>query len=147
MPETVRPAFADRPRPLLSYGIPFPAAAAHHVVDTFGASKIYIICSGSLARNTDALDRLTTALGPEKVVGRRIGMQSHTLWSEVLEIVHDARRVEADLLLTLGAGSLTDGAKVAALVIPPRHNQYEVKVVNERRLLQTTCRRLPTWPL
>ncbi|GFF55955.1 lactaldehyde reductase, partial [Aspergillus udagawae] len=115
MPETVRPAFADRPRPLLSYGIPFPAAAAHHVVDTFGASKIYIICSGSLARNTDALDRLTTALGPEKVVGRRIGMQSHTLWSEVLEIVHDARRVEADLLLTLGAGSLTDGAKVAAL--------------------------------
>ncbi|GIC93845.1 iron-containing alcohol dehydrogenase [Aspergillus udagawae] len=117
MPETVRPAFADRPRPLLSYGIPFPAAAAHHVVDTFGASKIYIICSGSLARNTDALDRLTTALGPEKVVGRRIGMQSHTLWSEVLEIVHDARRVEADLLLTLGAGSLTDGAKVAALAL------------------------------
>lgn len=46
-------------------------------------------------------------------------MQSHTLWSEVLEIVHDARRVEADLLLTLGAGSLTDGAKVVALVIFP----------------------------
>ncbi|KAH1346112.1 hypothetical protein KXX33_007946 [Aspergillus fumigatus] len=98
MPETVRPAFADRPRPLLSYGIPFPEAA-HHVGDTFGASKIYIICSGSLARNTDALDRLVAALGPEKV----------------LEIVHDARRVEADLLLTLGAGSLTDGAKVVAL--------------------------------
>ncbi|KAH1769108.1 hypothetical protein KXX62_002722 [Aspergillus fumigatus] len=94
MPETVRPAFADRPRPLLSYGIPFPEAA-HHVGDTFGASKIYIICSGSLARNTDALDRLVAALGPEKV----------------LEIVHDARRVEADLLLTLGAGSLTDGAR------------------------------------
>jgi alcohol dehydrogenase class IV len=116
MPETVRPAFADRPRPLLSYGTPFPAGTAHHVVNTFGASKIYIICSGSLARNTDALDRLTAALGPEKVAGRRIGMQSHTLWSEVLEIVHDARRVEADLLLTLGAGSLTDGAKVVALV-------------------------------
>ncbi|RHZ55217.1 iron-containing alcohol dehydrogenase [Aspergillus thermomutatus] len=117
MPETLRPAFADRPRPLLSYGIPFPAAAAHHVVDTFKASKIYIICSGSLARNTDALDRLTAALGPEKVAGRRIGMQSHTLWSEVLEIVHDARRAEADLLLTLGAGSLTDGAKVVALAL------------------------------
>ncbi|KAH3267245.1 hypothetical protein KXW55_005620, partial [Aspergillus fumigatus] len=98
MPETVRPAFADRPRPLLSYGIPFPEAA-HHVGDTFGASKVYIVCSGSLARNTDALDRLVAALGPEKV----------------LEIVHDARRVEADLLLTLGAGSLTDGAKVVAV--------------------------------
>jgi alcohol dehydrogenase class IV len=43
-------------------------------------------------------------------------MQSHTLWSEVLEIVEDARNVQADLLLTLGAGSLTDGAKIIALV-------------------------------
>lgn len=114
--ETVRPAFAGRERPLLSYGIPFPAAAARHVTETFSASRVYVICSRSLARNTDALDRLTTALGPEKVVGRRIGMQSHTLWSEVLEIVEDARNVQADLLLTLGAGSLTDGAKIVALV-------------------------------
>jgi alcohol dehydrogenase class IV len=113
--ETVRPAFAGRERPILSYGIAFPAAAARHVTETFGASRVYVICSGSLARNTDSLDRLTAALG-QKVVGRRIGMQSHTLWSEVLEIVEDARNVQADLLLTLGAGSLTDGAKIIALV-------------------------------
>jgi alcohol dehydrogenase class IV len=56
------------------------------------------------------------ALGAEKVVGRRIGMQSHTLWSEVLEIVEEARSAQVDLLLTLGAGSLTDGAKIIALV-------------------------------
>jgi len=117
--ETVRPAFTGRERPLLSYGIDFRAAAARHATETFNASRIYVICSGSLARNTDSLDRLTTALGPEKVVGRRIGMQSHTLWSEVLEIVEDARNVRADLLLTLGAGSLTDGAKIAALVLYP----------------------------
>ncbi|PYH99240.1 putative Fe-containing alcohol dehydrogenase [Aspergillus ellipticus CBS 707.79] len=117
MPETVRAAFADRPRPLLSYGIPFPAAAAHHIDDLFQASRVYIICSGSLARKTDALERLTTAIGKDKVVGTRIGMKSHTLWSEVLEIVHDARATEADLLVTLGAGSLTDGAKVVALAL------------------------------
>lgn len=117
MPEEItRPAFAGRERPLLSYGIAFPAAAARHVTETFGASRVYVICSGSLARNTEALDKLCSALGPEKVVGRRIGMQSHTLWSEVLEIVDDARNVRADILITLGAGSLTDGAKIAALV-------------------------------
>ena len=116
MSETVRPAFADRERPLLSYGIPFPAAAAEHVTKTFGASRVYVICSGSLSRNTDALGRLTAALGPEKVVGRRLGMQSHTLWSEVLQIVEEARKAKADLLLTLGAGSLTDAAKIVALV-------------------------------
>jgi alcohol dehydrogenase class IV len=116
MSENVHPAFTGRERPLLSHGIAFPAAAARHVTGTFGASRVYVICSGSLARNTDALNRLTAALGPEKVVGQRIGMQSHTLWSEVLEIVADARKVQADLLLTLGAGSLTDGAKIIALV-------------------------------
>lgn len=116
MPETVRPAFQGRERPLLSYGLPFPTAAAHHAETTFSASRIYVICSGSLARNTDALERLFTTLGKEKVVGVRMGMKGHTLWSEVLEIVHDARRVQADLLLTLGAGSLTDGAKIVAFV-------------------------------
>lgn len=118
--ETIRPAFTNRERPLLSYGIAFPAAAARHVTETFNASRVYVICSGSLARNTDALDKLTAALGPGKVVGHRIGMQSHTLWSEVLEIVEDARNVQADLLLTLGAGTLTDGAKIAAFVCCPR---------------------------
>lgn len=117
MTETLRPAFADRPRPLLSYGIPFPTAAAHHITDLFHASKIYILCSASLAHNTDALDRLTRALGPDKIAGTRIGMQSHTLWSEVLEVVRDAQAAEADLLITLGGGSLTDAAKVVALVI------------------------------
>lgn len=114
--ETVRPAFAGRERPILSYGIAFPAAAARHVTETFNASRVYVICSGSLARNTDSLDRLTSAMGAEKIVGRRIGMQSHTLWSEVLEIVEEARNAQADLLLTLGAGSLTDAAKIIALV-------------------------------
>ncbi|GKZ38599.1 hypothetical protein AbraIFM66950_010908 [Aspergillus brasiliensis] len=117
MTETLRPAFADRPRPLLSYGIPFPIATAHHITDIFHASSIYILCSASLARNTDALDRLTRALGQDKIAGTRIGMQSHTLWSEVLEVVCDAQAAEADLLITLGGGSLTDAAKVVALAI------------------------------
>jgi alcohol dehydrogenase class IV len=119
--ETFRAAFADRPRPLLSYGIPFPDAVARHVVDTFHAQRVYVLCSSSLARNTDALDRLAQALEGVQapIVGRRIGMQSHTLWSEVLEITADARVCEADLILTLGGGTLTDGAKVISFVGTP----------------------------
>ncbi|KAJ5085438.1 hypothetical protein N7532_010209 [Penicillium argentinense] len=130
MSETVRPAFAGRERPLLSYGIAFPAAAANHVTVTFHASRVYMICSGSLARNTDSLDRLIAALGPEKVVGHRVGMQSHTLWSEVLEIVDEARNAKADLILTLGAGSLTDGAKIVALALANDiHTQDELETL------------------
>ncbi|KAG2418442.1 hypothetical protein HFD88_001543 [Aspergillus terreus] len=115
--ETLRPAFAGRPRPLISYGLPFAAAAAQHVKQTFHASRVYVICSGSLARNTDTLAQLQQHLGADTIVGVRKGMQSHTLWSEVLEIVHEARAAQADLLLTVGGGSLTDGAKVVALAL------------------------------
>ncbi|KAB8230731.1 alcohol dehydrogenase [Aspergillus alliaceus] len=115
--ETLRTAFADRPRPLLSYGVPFETAASKHINDIFHASRIYIICSGSLARNTDVLVQLTASIGKDKIVGTRIGMKSHTYWSEILEIVHEARQTEADLLLTVGAGSLTDGAKVVAVAL------------------------------
>lgn len=114
--ETVRPAFEGRARPLLSYGIDFPAATAQHLNSTFQASRVYVICSGSLARNINVMDRLETALGPDKLVGHWIGMRSHTLWSEVLQIAEEVRTVHADLLLTVGAGSLTDGAKITALV-------------------------------
>jgi len=116
MTETLRPAFAGRALPRLSYGLPFPDAAARHVDETFHASRVFVICSASLARNTDSLQRLKDALGPGRVVGERVGMRSHTLWSEVVEVVHAAREVEADLLITLGAGSLTDAAKIVALV-------------------------------
>ncbi|GAD96795.1 Fe-containing alcohol dehydrogenase, putative [Paecilomyces variotii No. 5] len=116
MTETVRPAFAGRELPRLSYGIPFSTAAARHVENGFQASRVYIICSGSLARNTQALQQLKSALG-DRVAGQRIGMKSHTLWSEIVEIVTDARAVNADLLITLGAGSLTDGAKIAAYAL------------------------------
>lgn len=114
--EIVRPAFEGRERPLLSYGVDFDVAAARHVRETFNASRIYVICSKSLSQNTDALDRLVNSLGTDKVVGRRIGMQSHTLWSEVLEIVEEAESAKADLIITLGAGTLTDAAKIVALV-------------------------------
>ncbi|KAJ6015191.1 hypothetical protein N7540_009782 [Penicillium herquei] len=115
--EIIRPAFKGRDRPLLSYGIDFHIAACRHVSKTFNASRVYVICSRSLASQTNALEDLKNALGSDTVVGCRIGMQSHTLWSEVLEIVEEARNVKADLLLTLGAGSLTDGAKIIALAL------------------------------
>ncbi|KAL4885831.1 alcohol dehydrogenase [Aspergillus karnatakaensis] len=125
--ETFRPAFVDRPRPLISYGIPFPEAISRHVVDTFKASRVYVICSGSLARNTNSLDRVAETLKKVKVevVGKRIGMKSHTLWSEVLEIAADARATQADLILTLGGGSLTDGAKVIAYALANNAESFD----------------------
>lgn len=146
MPETVRTAFADRSLPLLSYGTPYPEATARHVRDTFHASRVYIICSGSLARSTDALQKLKKALGEKLVAGVRVGMKSHTLWSEVVEIIKDARAVEADLILTLGAGSLTDGAKIVALVCSSLCLDWECMLICVGPCKQCTEHRRPLNP-
>ena len=105
----------DGSKAYISYGLPFPEACAKHVTDTFKSSRPYIIASGSLSRNTDNVKRLQDALGG-KVVGTRYGIQPHSLWSEILEIAEDATKANADLLITLGAGSLTDSAKIIAYV-------------------------------
>ena len=100
--ETYKPAFDDPTStktayksdastlstPNVSYGIPYSEACAKHVRDTFKASRVYIVTSGSMSRNhPEALQALVDALGEDKVVGVRKGMASHTLWSEILEIV------------------------------------------------------------
>ncbi|KAF2159944.1 hypothetical protein M409DRAFT_60355 [Zasmidium cellare ATCC 36951] len=110
--EVHRPAYASG-YPHISHNLPFPQACAKHITHTFHASRVYIIASGSLSENTDHVRKLQDVLG-EKVVGTRHGMKSHTLWSEILEVTRDARGAGADLIVTLGAGSLTDGAKIVA---------------------------------
>ena len=43
-------------------------------------------------------------------------MRPHVLMSEVLEVIEDVRRVDANVIVTLGGGSLIDGAKAIAFV-------------------------------
>ncbi|KAK7990508.1 Fe-containing alcohol dehydrogenase [Apiospora arundinis] len=114
--ETHRPAFAGRDKPSVSYGLPFPLTLLHHASSTFGATRLYVLCSASLARNTSHLTTLTDTLS-SKVAGTRVGLKPHTRWSEVLEVVREARDLDVDLLVTLGAGSLTDAAKIVSLAL------------------------------
>ncbi|KAJ7835349.1 putative Fe-containing alcohol dehydrogenase [Mycena olivaceomarginata] len=88
---------------MLSYGMPFGEACRKHA-EEYGVKKIYILASGTLSRNTDLLQDLKKALDG-MVVGERIGMTSHTLVSEVVEVLHDVRRTRADCIVTLGGGA------------------------------------------
>ncbi|KAL2786658.1 alcohol dehydrogenase [Aspergillus keveii] len=117
--EIIRPAFGDRPLPILSYGIPFPEAAARHILSTFQARRVYVICSRSLASKTGILEELDRVFRTSSIslVGQRVGMKPHTLWSEILEIAAEARACEADVFLTIGGGTLTDGAKAVVLAL------------------------------
>jgi len=121
--EVVRPAFAAVPDgPHISYNLPFDKACLKHVEETFAAERVYVLASGSLCRNTKYVEQLRTALG-SRVVGSREGMTPHTLWNEVLEVADDCRRLRADLIVTIGGGSLTDAAKIVTLVGEQKHNR------------------------
>lgn len=110
-------AFDDpaHPVPKVTWGLRFDEACAYHIAHTLRCQRVYIIASRSLSRNTDAVTRLRSALSSTKgvgVVGLRVGMTPHTHWNEVLEIAQDAAPHRPDCIVTLGAGSLTDAAKV-----------------------------------
>jgi hypothetical protein len=130
--EVYQLAFPPNPKPYISTGLPFPAACAHHITNTYHASRVYVIVSSSISK-TDNFARLHHGLG-DKIVGVRRGIRPHTPWDDILEIVKDIKEKEADIIVTLGAGSLTDGAKVVVFVsLPSSHENAQSVVVTFHR--------------
>ena len=123
--------FGSADFPAYTYGLPFPEACAKHVPSTLACKNAYIIVSGTLSRTTDAVERLSSALNAAGVstAGVRRGMQPHTPYSEMLATAEDVRATKADCLITLGGGSLIDGAKGIAFVIA--NDVFDREGVNE----------------
>ncbi|KAM0396885.1 hypothetical protein ACHAQC_004407 [Fusarium culmorum] len=109
--ETTRPAFHSKPTPLISFGRPFPEICLKQVQERFQCSRVYIIASCSLSKNTSSLEDLKSALG-DLVAGVRIGISPHTPILEIVDILAEVKLLDIDCIVTLGAGSITDGAKL-----------------------------------
>jgi alcohol dehydrogenase class IV len=108
--------FAARPpdgRPFISHGLPFEKAVAHHAENTYGARRVFLVVSKSIGE-TDNFTRLKTELG-ESVIGVHKGIRTHSPFEDVLAVAANLRETKPDLIVTLGAGSITDGVKVANL--------------------------------
>ena len=116
--ETYRLAFptlTDEENPAyVSYGRSHHETCAHHVKNTFGATRAYIIASSSLSKNTDEVEKLKHALS-DRLAGVWVGMAPHTPWNEVIDATKDALEKKADCLITIGGGSIVDGAKAMLL--------------------------------
>ncbi|KAI0014743.1 alcohol dehydrogenase [Xylariomycetidae sp. FL0641] len=102
-----------KPRPFVSHGLPFADACAHHARHTFKATRVYVVVSRSISQ-TPAFAALQAALG-ERLAGVRRGIRPHTPWEDVFALAADLRAADPDLIVTLGAGSVTDGVKLARL--------------------------------
>ena len=94
-----------------------PAAMAIvEQTDRLRASRAFLMVSGTLNRQTDEIDRIRKALGP-RYVGTFDAMPPHTPREAVIAATNQARAADADLIVTVGGGSITDGAKAVQLCL------------------------------
>ena len=86
------------------------------LVRQFDAQRIFLMVSGTLNRQTDEVEKLRQALG-NRCVGTFDKMPPHTPRAAVIAAAEQAREARADLIVTLGGGSITDGAKAVQLCL------------------------------
>src|SRR5215470_1688205 len=85
-------------------------------VERLDARAVFVLASGTLARDTDVVTTIRRVLGNRCAgVAGKIG--AHTPRADVVEAANAAREADADLLLTVGGGSITDAAKMAGLCL------------------------------
>ncbi|WP_428664311.1 iron-containing alcohol dehydrogenase [Reyranella sp.] len=81
-----------------------------------GAERVFLMVSGTLNRTTDEIEKLRRTLG-NQCVGTFDSMPAHTPRAAVIAAAEQAREAKADLIVTLGGGSITDGAKAVQLCL------------------------------
>ena len=86
------------------------------VVAALGARRVLLMASGTLNRQTDEGEKIRRALG-DCCIGTFDAMPAHSPRSAVIAATRQARDGKADLIVTLGGGSITDGAKAVQLCL------------------------------
>ena len=97
------------------FGKPAAEAVAEEA-RRLSATRVFLMVSSSLNRNTEEIAKVKAALA-NRCAAVWDGMPPHTPRSAVLKATEQARAVEADLIVTIGGGSITDGAKAVQMCL------------------------------
>jgi maleylacetate reductase len=94
-----------------------PAAeAVVEQMDRLGARRALLMVSGTLNRQTDEIEKIRNRLGA-RCAATFDAMPPHTPREAVIAAAEQARAANADLIVTVGGGSITDGAKAVQLCL------------------------------
>ena len=127
------------------YGQPFAAALAVER-ERKDARRVFVLAGGTLSRETGLVDELRAALG-NHLAGVWTQMPAHTPRVAVLAAANAAREAGADMLVTIGGGSVTDAAKMVGMCIA--NDITEPRQLDRLRALtgaDGVTRRPPTTP-
>jgi maleylacetate reductase len=120
------------------YGQPF-AATLREQVEASGAHSVYLLASGTIARETDMVGEIRRALG-NRLAGVCAKIGAHTPRDDVVAAANAARATDADLIATLGGGSVTDAAKMVAFCLgndvsePEQLDNYRAQISADGRV-------------
>ena len=99
----------------VSYGRPAAPELAGFA-ERAGAERVFLMASGTLRRETDEIAKVIDALGARHA-GTFDAMPPHSPRSAVVAAAQAARDAGADLIATVGGGSITDAAKAVQLCL------------------------------
>ena len=122
------------------FGKPFLEALAQEV-DRVEARAVFILASGTLARETNTVERLSQMLG-NRLAGVCAKIGAHTPRADVVAAANAAREAGADLIVTLGGGSVTDAAKMVGLCLgngvtdPSQLDSYRAQIAGDGTALR-----------
>lgn len=97
------------------FGRPAAEAAAEQAA-RLNIKRAFLMVSGTLNRQTGEVEKIRQALGP-RYGGTFDAMPAHTPREAVIAAAGQARLIGADLIVTVGGGSITDGAKAVQLCL------------------------------
>lgn len=97
------------------YGRP-AVDAVRDLADQFGASRLLMTTTASLVGDSGLASRLADGLG-SVCAGVFAGVSAHSPRESVIAGAAEARRLDADLLVAVGGGSVIDATKVMQLAL------------------------------
>ncbi len=92
-------------------------------VERLGSKRVFILAGSTLRHKTDEVSKLEAALG-DRHAATHDGIHPHAPRTDVLAAARAAAEAKADLVVTVGGGSVTDSGKILALLI-----KHDVKSV------------------
>jgi maleylacetate reductase len=121
---TIAPGVYRYPRmDRVAFGRPWQDALSEEV-ERLGASRAFVLAGSSLARALPIADTMRERLG-RRLAGFATGIRPHTPRDDVVEATVKAREANADLIVTIGGGSITDAGKMVVLCLAADVKQAE----------------------
>lgn len=114
----------------VSMGVP-AAEAVSDQAGRMGARRVFLLVGSTLREHTGEIRKIEAALG-ERHAATWNGISPHAPRSDVLAATHAARDANADLIVTVGGGSVTDAGKIVALLI--KHDVHSVEAFEPLRI-------------